>query len=1221
GALQYETIAPSPVIIAKQASNSFAGLAPGTYMFKVTDANGCYYTEAHTINPATPITLIAKKTSDVLCNGGNTGSIRLDVAGFAATSSYSYTVNGGTAVTGNTAATVNLTGLTAGTYAIVVTDETTGCSDNASITINQPTAALSATYAAVNANCFVTTSEVTVTAAGGTPVYRYSFVADGAPAGTYTNNNKANLDPATPNWDVYILDANNCSFKLDITITRDAVPTVSASATGQCFGVGSYTITATPGTGLVAPLSYSINNGASYQAGNTFVITTPGSYTVRIKDGNGCTADSNVAIVNNPLTLSAVLDKDITCSAPVAAQVTLTAAGGNGTYTYTSSPNTGTFAGNVFTTTTDGTYTFTVTDSRGCTAVSSAVIITPTVTPEITGVTQTQTINCSGEETAAISVTYDATKGLAPFVINVFNDTTKKDYGTQTSGLAAGTYIITVRDARGCFDTETITISQPTPIVVTRTVTPITCVGGGVSLGSITINNVTGGTPNYIYHVTGVNGYDQKFSNQTGTTAVFEVVDFGLYQIIITDANGCTNIEQNVLVASPPDDLDITVTAPPADCSGLGSAEVAINTTSMGSIVGNGPFHFAVYTGPGMTYTSPTTLPWYDEDVVGTPPGTNPGSKKTTIPNLIPGVKYTFIVHDAGTGCYYYETATVAIPTNSTLTVNGLTSNNITCKGSNNGNVSLTIRSIYPTATPVSYEIYNSFTMVSTGITGTGTVPANGNLVINNLGALSFGNYVVVIRETAGATNAGCSIATNTFNITESAIDLSITASVSKNANCNPNSGVITAVAKDGTAPYTYLLLLSTDPVPTAATAGWANANTFNRNAGSYIAYVKDAYGCIKAATVTLDKDDEPTITAPAAFCYNGTAFTFTITGTVDPAIVGAPTYSVNGSTFQTSPTFTFNEAKVYTLVIKDGNGCTATTTFEVKPQLFLDAKLTKELDCTGTPYAEITLTATGGYNTAYTYEYSLNGATYVSMPSNVLQTSALGNYIFRVSDAKLPAACQATTTFTLDPLPATVFTTAVTDVICNGGSDGTITVNVTSGVGPYQYQLNGGTFQASNVFTGLSAGTSYIVTVRDAKSCTYSNAAITVGQPTPLTATSTITAPLACGTGNAPTKAVVTINVPAGSGTAPYKYSFDNGTTYTDNNIFETFAGTTFNVLVKDAHDCIFTLTNGVNVPALNAPTDMDIAGTPIYCAPAANTTSTVTISNVQNGVGSLQY
>ena len=1213
-ALQYETIAPSPVIIAKQTSNTFANLAPGTYMFKVTDANGCYYTESFTVSPVTPITAVASKLSDVLCNGGNTGSIRLTVGGFAST--YSYTVNGGTAVTGVSSATVTLPNLVAGNYAIVVTDEATGCTAPASITINQPAAPLSATYAAVNGNCSVSTSAVTVTATGGTPIYRYSFVQDGAPVGTYSNNNKANLDPAVSlNWDVHVIDANNCTFKLDITISKDIVPTVTASATGQCFGVGSYTITATPGAGLVAPLTYSIDNGASYQAGNTFVITTPGTYTVRIKDGNGCTANSNVVIVDNILGLTAVLDKNITCSVPTAAQVTLTANGGSTPYTYESKEAAGAYtamASNVFNTMTPGSYTFRVTDAKGCIfETTSPIIITAPVNPDITNVVQTALINCNGDATAAIAITIDDTKGQAPFVYTVRNTTTGVNYGTQTSGLAAGDYVVTVTDAKGCTDTFNINIAQPTPIVVSRTVTPITCGALGVSLGSITINSVSGGTPNYTYHVTGVNGYNKQISNQTGATAVFEVVDFGLYQIIITDANGCTNIEQNVLVASPPDDLDITVTAPPADCSSPGSAVVAINTTATGTITGPGPFHFAIYTGPGMVYTSPTALPWYNEDAVG--------SKKTTIPNLLPGVKYTFIVHDSVTGCYYFESATTPIPTNSTLTTNALIASNITCRGSADGKVTFTIGSSYASVTPITYEIFNSQSLVSTGITGTGSVPAGGILTLSNLGPLPFGNYFVLVKETAGATHAGCSVATVPFNITQSAIDLSLTASVSKNANCNANSGVITAIAKDGTAPYTYQLLLASAPAPTAATAGWASANTFNRDAGNYIAYVKDAYGCIKQASVTLTKDADPTITAPATICYDGTPFTITISGTVDPAIVGDATYSVNGSAFQTSPNFTFNASGVYTLVIKDGNGCTATTTYEVKPQLQLSVALTKELDCTPTPNAEITLTATGGYNTAYTYEYSVNGGGYTTMASNVLSTSVLGNYTFRVSDAKLPMACQATATLTLDPVQPTLFATVQTHVSCFGGGDGTITVNVTSGVGPYQYQLDGGTFQTSNVFTGVAAGNSYIITVRDAKSCLYPSAPIVITQPDALTATSVITAPLTCAAGNVPTKAIVTVT--AVDGTSPYLYSFDNGVTYTSTNTYEVFAGTTFDVLVKDAKGCLFTLTNGVNIPALNPPTNMDITGTPIWCAPAANTTSTVTISNVINGVGTLQY
>ncbi|OXA94724.1 gliding motility-associated C-terminal domain-containing protein [Flavobacterium hercynium] len=1208
GTLQYETIAPSPVIIPKQTSNAFANLAPGTYMFKVTDANGCFYTEAHTINPVTPITLVGAKISDALCNAGSTGSARFTVGGYATT--YSYTVNGGTAVTGQTASVFNLVNLAAGNYTVIVTDEGTGCTETASVLINEP-AVLAATYTAINGNCSIATSSVTVNVTGGTPVYRYSFVQNNALVGTYTNSNTANLDPTVnTEWDVHIIDASGCTFKLDITIANDVVPTVTASATGQCFGVGSYTITATPGTGVVAPITYSINNGASYQTGNTFVITTPGSYTVRIKDGNGCTADSNVIIVNNALSLSAVLDKDITCSAPTAAQITLTTTGGNGPFTYTSTPATGTFAGNVFTTSTPDSYIFTVVDANGCTvSTTTPIVVSPTVTPVITNVSSTD-IQCFGDSNGTITITIDNTQGVAPFVYNIFNNTTGVDYKTQTSGLPAGDYTVTVTDSKGCFTTADIEVKQPSQIVVAHHAVPITCTSGGISKGSVIVDSVTGGVGPYNYFVTGVNGYDASELNNLGTTSVsFNVVDFGLYQINVVDANGCSVLIKNVLVASPPEDLDITVTPPPADCSAPGSAVVAIGAASTG-ITGPGPFHFAIYTGPGMVYTAPTALPWYDED--------GNGSKKTTIPNLIPGVTYTFIVHDAGTGCYYFESAQLPIPTNSTLTTNALIADNVTCKGSADGNVTFTIASTYGTPTPVSYEIFNSQSVISTGITGTGTVPANGILTVSDLGPLPFGNYFVLVRETAGATNAGCSVSTVPFNITESSIDFSVTASVSKNANCAANSGVITAIGHDGTAPYTYQLLLATDAAPTATTAGWASANTFNRNAGNYTVYAKDAYGCIREVDITLDRDADPTITAPATICYTGSAFTIAILGTVDPAVGGA-TYSVNGSAFQTSPNFTYNASGIYNLTIKDNNGCTATVAYEVKPQLFLSAALTKELDCTATGNAEITLTATGGYDTAYTYEYSTdNGATYTAMASNVLSTSAIGNYTFRVSDAKLPAACQATTTLRLDPVPPAVFTTVQTHVSCFGGNDGTITVNVSSGVGPYQYQLGSGIFQTSNVFAGLTAGTTYVVTVRDAKSCLYPSGSITITQPSALTATSVVTTALTCTTGNAATKAVVTVT--AAQGTAPYLYSFDNGATYSATNTYESYVGTTFNVLVKDAKGCTFTLTNGVDIPALNPPTITNISGTPIYCAPTANTTSTVTITTT-NGVAALSY
>ncbi len=965
---------------------------------------------------------------------------------------------------------------------------------------------------------------------------------------------------------------------MDVTISTDSTPSVTATGAGCLGTAGGYTISASV-TGGTGTLSYSINGGASYQAANTFTITSAGIYIIRVKDANGCTEDSNPVTVVPQLTLSAVLNKDITCNpAPTAAQITLTPTGGAGPFTYASSGGSGTFAGNVFTTSTPGNYTFTVTDANLCSAsTTTAIVVSPAVNPDITGVSQTQSINCNGDNTAAINITIDNTKGLAPFVFNVLNTTTGTDYGTQTSGLAAGNYTITVTDAKGCTDTGSISISQPNPIVVDYDVDPITCGAGGVSLGRIIVNGVTGGTPNYTYHVTGVNGYNQKFTNQPGNSQVFDIVDFGLYELIITDANGCQKLHQNILVASPPDDLDITVSPSPVVCSGTGSALVAVSSSPT-STIGTGPFYFSLYTGSVPLYPSGT---WLAEDAVG--------SKQTTFTNLIAGVTYTFVVYDAdaahggtGTGCYYFETSEFPIGTNSTITVTPLTGNNITCKGAANGNVTFTMNHTYGVATPVTYQVYSSQSVTPVGGLVSTIIPASGSLVVNNFGTLPFGNYFVLITEDAGATNAGCSKASAPFDITESAIDLSVTASKIKNVNCNED-GVIAALAKDGTAPYTYQYLLASATPPIASTAGWTGNTTFATSVtGNYVVYAKDAYGCIKTAAVTLDADDAPTVTPPAVpLCYDGTAFTLTFSGTVDPDIVGAATYSVNGSAFQSSPSFTFNAAGTYNLVIKDGNGCTADVDFEVYPKLNLSASLTKELDCTTNPEAVITLTATGGNTTPaanYTYEVSYNSAPFVTA-SNPYYAASAGNYVFRVTDANNATLCQTITSFDLDPIPTTVFGTTVTNVSCNGGTDGSIIVNVTAGEGPYKYSLDGGlTEQGTNTFTGLTAGTAYVVTVRNARNCTLNSAPVTITEPGLLSASDVVT-PFGCNSGNVPQPAVVTVT--ASSGTGPYTYSFNGSSTYAGaNTLFVTDNGTdqTITYSVKDANGCIFNGSTTVN-------------------------------------------
>src|SRR5690606_30609957 len=226
-----------PIVVAPQTSNVFTGLAPDTYMFRVTDANGCYYTEAHTVVPVTNITVSGQLISDANCNAEANGSVEFTVLNFSGT--YSYEINNnGTVITGQTSSTITIPGLVAGVYTIEVIDEITGCPATATVTVNEPDPLTLAEIDNINAYCDFG-AVVTVQATGGTAPYQYAFVTSGsAPVlADYTSSNTAVLDPAiSTEWDVWVMDSNGCVELIDVVIDTDPLPTITVDtqASNQC---------------------------------------------------------------------------------------------------------------------------------------------------------------------------------------------------------------------------------------------------------------------------------------------------------------------------------------------------------------------------------------------------------------------------------------------------------------------------------------------------------------------------------------------------------------------------------------------------------------------------------------------------------------------------------------------------------------------------------------------------------------------------------------------------------------------------------------------------------------------------------------------------------------------------------------------------------------------------------------------------------------------------
>lgn len=1202
GASDFQTV---PQIVVTSA---------GTYDIEVVDSNNCTATTSITVD-AIAEPQFTVNTTDITCfDAGDIGTISVDVTATNG-NSLQFSIDGGTTFTNSSL----FTGLAPGDYDVVVQYSygSSVCETVAqTVTINindeiSGTAELTAPFTCTS-NGTITVTGVT----GGTSPYTYSL--DGV--NFQTSNVFTGLTAGT--YSVTIQDNNGCTFITnDVTINPLDPPTdLTFDHTPITCPTNATTVTITSVTGGTGVLEYQIiaptASATAYQTSNVFTGLEPDTYTFQVRDENDCVYSESYII--DPLTMptvNAVLSEGLDCTSSPDAVITGNITGvAPFTYavsidgsTYTALGATGTpFS---YTTSNAGNYQFEITDANGCTAETGIIKVDPLSPPNISVVTQTQDILCNGDANGALDITIDTTVGTAPFTINVHNDTTGTDYGTQTSGLQAGTYTITVTDANSCTATETITINEPDAIILDYDTVDITCTSTtGVSEGSIIINSVTGGTAPYTYYVTGTNGYSNSEFNAAGTTSVsFNVIDFGLYEINIVDANGCSVLVQDVLIASPPTDLDINITTT-VDCTTGGEALVSIGST----LTSAGPFYFSIYQGPISVYPNPAGS-WIPED--------SPGSESATFTGLMPGVTYTFIVYDASTNCSYYEPATTPIPTNSTLTLSAVSSNNITCTGNADGNVSFTINSVYGSAVNVDYEIFDSLSLISTGVTGSGTVAANGSLTVTDLGPLPFGNYFVSITETSGP-NAGCGIVTAPFNITESAIPLDLSVSVDQNANCNANSGVISAVGQNGTAPYQYQIT-TTATAPLATDPAWASASIFNMDAGNYYVHVLDAYGCVVSSpVVVMPADPEPVISATVSdLC--AVEGDFEIDVTLDTAGIAPYSYSIDGGAFQTQ-TAPFTISNLYsgthTVEIQDANGCGNLVTIDIPAPIGVSASVTTEPSCNDDD-GEITVTGTDGTG-SYTYGISPNEPS-ISLSGNVFTGVPSGIYTITITDTVTTCTDEVTISVP-QAIPPTFTTTPTAVVTCFGDNSGAFEINVSGYSGAYTYEVfdssgtsvtgtvNANTSTNPLTVSGMTAG-SFTVEITETENpyCSATNGVVISSPSEVLTLTATETSNVTCDNSQG------TITATASGGWGSYQYELTGSATvaYSTNNVFTNLSAGNYTVNVMDAEGCVASVNVDLLEPApINATFTPSTTLLPCF----GDQNASITITNVTGGQGS---
>uniref|UniRef100_UPI00123D9312 SprB repeat-containing protein n=1 Tax=Arenibacter lacus TaxID=2608629 RepID=UPI00123D9312 len=260
-----------------------------------------------------------------------------------------------------------------------------------------------------------------------------------------------------------------------------------------------------------------------------------------------------------------------------------------------------------------------------------------TATP-VVFTTSKEDVSCNGGTDGSIEVLLDASNDNPPYTFTLDDGTNPPI--TQNSrlftGLAAGTYTITVSSDRGCSDFQTVIIGEPAALSASITnVTDFSCnVDNGTESASIEVSIGVGtGTPNYSYSVNG-----GAFKSTGGNVFTHTVTTAGNYDITIRDANGCTFNLPTQTIAPLPVITDVQVSQLTAiTCTN----DEAVELTVTG---GSGDFTFEL-------------LP------LGNPNGvqTSVAGATATYSLSVPG-DYTFRVTDNVTGCYFTTAAYTVAP-------------------------------------------------------------------------------------------------------------------------------------------------------------------------------------------------------------------------------------------------------------------------------------------------------------------------------------------------------------------------------------------------------------------------------------------------------------------------------------------------------------------------------------------------------------------------------
>ncbi|MES2762938.1 MAG: PKD domain-containing protein [Bacteroidota bacterium] len=1118
-------------------SQNATGLQAGTYTLTITDNANCIITQTVAITQPSVLTSSTSITNET-CNYLNNGSATVTATGGTGPYTYSWQPGGQT--------TISIANLASGNYSVTATDSK-GCQSSAVATISQPTPLTVSFINQMNVSCFGgSNASIGASPSGGTPNYTYSWTPGGVTTSTISN-----IPIGT--YTVKVTDVNSCLITNTVTITQSADIVISNTVSNAgCNGTssGSITVSASGGNG---PFTYGWLPGGQTTASVTGLAA--GNYTVNVTDINGCPKTATYTITQPTLLNIALTQTNVSCFGGSNGVANAFVTGGTSPYTYTWSPT------NLNTPMVTGlgaiTYTVNVKDANNCLRSNTLTISQPLVIAITSSVTD-ETCNTLNNGTASVTTT----GGTAPYTYSW----SPGGITTPTvSNLAAGLYTAMVTDSKGCVQTKTITITEPSPLNVSfnNIVNPKCFGGNNGSIGS----TVTGGTPIYSY----------TWSPGNQNTGSLINISAGTYTLNVKDSKGC--IAQNTITITQPSSITVTATSQSVTCFGLSNGASSANSS------GGTPGYTYTWTPGGLTGQNVTNLssgtytintedanncvtsgtvfvsqPAQITAVITTTSSTCGNANGIASLNVSGGVgPYTYSwVPNGGTASV--STGLLAGSYNAIITdanscqesilvsINDLggpvasifSITNVSCNGGNDGSVTA---SVVGGLAPITYS-WSPYG-------GNGTTASG----------LTAGTYYITVTDANGC----IALASTNPSISEpTAVTSIITTS---NVSCfGGANGSATVTASNGTPGYTYTWLPGTS----------TGSVITGQNAGTYSVQIKDANNCILVSPYVITQP-----TAPISAALASTSVTcFGLTNGVLNALAtgGTGPYNYDWLPGNYSGNQITNVATgTYSVKVTDANGCILTNSINVNGPAQLTLTTGGINSNCSLANGQASVTASGGTG-AYSYTWT-PGSGSSSIYPNLLP----GTYNVQVSDAN---NCLATATKTVVDNPSQAVSVVQTaSVSCFGGANASLTANVAGGTGPFTYTWmpSGGNNQ---IASGLTSNT-YSVFVTSANGCLATATSSLIPQPSQLFTVIT-TSNVSCFAG-----ANGSASVTAGGGIPGYTYSWLPGAT-TGTVVTSQSAGT-YSINVTDANSCVLTSTYAITQPT--AALNVSITSTAVAC------------------------